>query len=68
MNHIPLKSSNIASVAYHPDTREMEVKFLHGGIKTYLDVPEHTLTNIQQCSSPGRFVHNILKKSHQEKK
>jgi len=68
MNHIPLKSSNVASVGYDPATQEMQIKFTHGGIKTYLDVPPHTLTNIQQCRSPGAFVHNILKKSHREKK
>jgi len=68
MQHVPLKSSNVESVAYDPSTREMEIKFLHGKTITYMDVPPHTLTNIQQCRSPGKFVHKILKSNHREKK
>lgn len=60
MQHIPLKSSNVASVAYDPDTKEMQILFKHGGMKTYLEVPPHALTNIQQCQSPGRFVHKVM--------
>lgn len=68
MNHVPLKSSNVASVGYDPVTKEMEIKFTHGGCRTYLDVPPHTLTNIQQCQSPGRFVHKVMMKQFKEKK
>jgi len=41
-----LKSSNVKSILYEDETREMVIKFQEGDIYTYFDVPFQTFLNV----------------------
>lgn len=66
--HVPLDSSNLASVAYDPDSQEMEVKFLNGSHYTYSDVPVHHFENLKVHPSPGGYFHQEIRRAHAGRK
>ena len=54
--HIPVKSSNIASAAYDEATKSMEVRFKSGGTYTYAEVPKHVYDGFMSADSHGSFL------------
>ncbi|OQX00458.1 MAG: hypothetical protein BWK73_48340 [Thiothrix lacustris] len=46
MVHVLVSSSNLRSVGYDPETATLEVRFRHGGVYQYYNVPEETYTVI----------------------
>ena len=60
MNHIPVISSNVVSIAYDRVIRKLEVKFKKSGIFIYSNVPENVYINFLQAPSKGKFVNTHL--------
>lgn len=50
-----VNSTNIASVGYDHDTREMTITFKRGGTYTYSSVDESTYQELVAASSPGQY-------------
>lgn len=48
-------SSNIAAVAWDPDTRELTVDFQSGDSYIYAGVPESVANGFTAASSPGQY-------------
>lgn len=62
MEHKPVNSSNIKTVAYDPETKTMEIAF-HGnsGTYSYADVPKETYDTLLAAESPGKHFHASVK-------
>jgi hypothetical protein len=55
-----LKSSNLNSAEYDPETRALTIAFKGGSSYTYSDVDEGTYTGLLAAGSPGKyFAENI---------
>lgn len=54
---IPMKSSNIAAIAYDPDTKTLEVEFTNGNRYQYEGVSPATFAAFQSAPSAGTFFH-----------
>lgn len=66
--HETLKSSNLKSVAYDPETKELEVVFANGGTWRYDDVAAHHVSNLQSHPSAGSYFHQAIKSAHEARK
>ncbi len=61
MEHKPVKSSNIDSIAYDPDTSEMQVRFRGGGTYSYAKVPQTVVDGLMNADSVGSHFHQHIK-------
>ena len=72
MNHIPVKSSNVESIAYDPETQVLEAKFKHGGTYQYHDVTpdkyQALLATIRSGESVGKHINTHIKGAHRHTK
>jgi hypothetical protein len=57
-------SSNIRSVGYDPENGVLEVKFHNNRVYQYLDVPAEEFEALMAAESKGRFLNQVIKKSH----
>lgn len=64
MEHIPVKSSNIESVGYDPDTRVMEVAFKSSGKYRYTDVSPEKHAAFVGADSAGKYFHQHIRPHH----
>ena len=53
---IPVKSSNIAGIAYDSQQMVLTVWFLNGSIYNYYDVPTAVWTSFQNADSKGKYL------------
>jgi hypothetical protein len=51
----PVRSSDLASVAYNERRRLLEIEFRSGGIYRYIDVPKEIFDALLASESKGRF-------------
>jgi hypothetical protein len=58
---VALDSSRIASMAYDPDSGELELEFVKGGSYLYSGVPQNVADGLQSSSSPGRYFDKFIK-------
>lgn len=58
---IPLKSSNLRSVSYDPDTKTLEVEFTNGNRYQYADVARATVDALIAAPSAGTFFHQHVR-------
>jgi len=58
---ISVTSSNIHSIAYNEQDKILFVKFLHGGIYSYFDVPSHIFNQILVAESIGKYFSQNIK-------
>lgn len=57
-----VKSSNIESIGYDPDKRELHVKFKSGGHYVYEEIESTVHTSAMAADSVGGFLHaNVIK-------
>jgi hypothetical protein len=68
MNHIPVSSSNIESIAYDPESQVLEAKFKHGGTYSYKGVPPQKYQALMAAPSIGKHLHLHIKGSHAHSK
>jgi len=59
MNMIPVSSSNISEIGYEGTT--LYVRFHHGGLYAYYNVPESVYRNLMSASSHGSFLAQHIK-------
>jgi len=57
-----VNSSNLASVGYENTSNTLEVKFNHGGIYQYSNVPESVYLGLMNASSHGKYFDANIKK------
>lgn len=53
---IPVKSSNLAGIAYEPQQQVLTVWFLNGTIYNYYDVPNAVWVSFQNADSKGKYL------------
>lgn len=61
MEHIAVRSSNIASVGYDESTETLEVAFIKGGIYQYQGIPKHLFEQLLSAPSVGQFFSYNIK-------
>jgi len=57
----PVESSNIDSVGYDRESRELRVRFKNGGLYSYEGVPEETHQELIEADSVGEYLHQNVK-------
>lgn len=62
MNRTPVSSSNLKTVGYDPETKQLEIEFLNGGIYLYSGVPESVYAGLMSASSHGSYFDAHIKK------
>lgn len=60
----PVSSSNVESVGYSPDSRELFVKFKNNSTYKYLDVPESVYTSMITDGSVGGYLAKNIKPNY----
>lgn len=56
MQHVPVESSNVRSVAYDAPSKTLEVAFNSGGVYQYEGVPSHLHQDLMNAASKGAFL------------
>lgn len=56
-----IDSANIAAVALDEPTGSLCVRFVNGGLYTYMDVSADEFDNLRYSSSVGHYLHNVIK-------
>lgn len=63
MTHFPTESSCFSSVGYDSDTQTLEVRFRHGGVYRYMDVPATVFAGLVGSRSRGRYYHEHIRRA-----
>lgn len=72
--HQPVKSSQVKSVAYHPESKTLEVIFHGSAAKPggstyrYSDVPPEVHAKMMAAPSVGKFLHAEVKSKYKHLK
>lgn len=53
MDRKPVKSSNIASIGYHPATKTLEIEFKNGSVFQYNNIEQSHHAALMTADSPG---------------
>lgn len=61
LQHTPVTSSNIASIAHDPATSTLEVQFKNGGRYQYAGVDARTHAALMAADSIGAHFHQHIK-------
>ena len=61
---IPMKSSNIACIAYDRWKRQLYVQFHTGQIYTYYNVPSDDVEGLMTADSVGQYFAKFIKDSY----
>ena len=68
MEMTPIKSSNVKSVGFDPESKKMRVEFSNGTMYEYSDVAPHVHAELRSAESVGSyFAKNIRGKYGVEK-
>lgn len=68
MEHVPVESSNVASIGYDPESQTLEVQFVNGGLYSYGGVPDGLFEQFRDSNSPGRFFQSHIKGQYETRK
>lgn len=61
MDRVPVRSSNLKSVGYDPESQDLEVEFHGGRIYVYFGVPSSVAEGLMAASSKGSFHASRIK-------
>lgn len=61
LHHVPLASSNLASVAYCPDEQLLELRFRSGALYRYVKVPPSIHGALLVAESKGRYFNEAIR-------
>jgi KTSC domain len=61
MQHIPVSSSNLASVGYDAPTHTLEIAFQSGSLYRYSGVPSTAYRGLLAAGSHGTYFHSFIK-------
>jgi hypothetical protein len=64
----PVKSSNISAVGHDPETQELQVEFVGGGVYAYDAVPADIHEALMKAESVGKFFHAQIKNAYKTRK
>lgn len=64
MRRVGVRSSNIASVGYDPDSAILEIEFNDGSVYQYSQVPELHFRGLIDSGSVGGYFHRHIKGSY----
>lgn len=56
-----VESSNIEAIAFDEKTQTICVKFIHGGIYSYIGANMEIYMNFRHAPSMGQYLHNVIK-------
>jgi len=68
MDRERVRSSNIRSIGYDPDSMTLEIEFTDGGIYQYFSVPAHVHEGLMRASSKGSYFHDHIKERYRFRK
>lgn len=68
IERVPVKSSNIVSVGYDPESQILEIEFRGGSVYQYQNVPTMTHFALMSADSIGSFVAKEIKDAYPCKK
>lgn len=54
-------SSNVESVGYDPEKKELRIKFKSGGTYSYAEVPKTVYESLMASDSKGAFVASAIR-------
>lgn len=57
----PVDSSNLGAVFFDEHSQTIGVKFLNGGLYTYMGVSEEVYMGLTHAQSMGKYLNNVLK-------
>ena len=66
MDRISVRSSNIRSVGYDPESSTLEVEFNTGSIYQYSNVPESEYESLMNSASKGRYLNRNIKGRYED--
>lgn len=61
MKRTSVRSSNVASVGYDPDSATLEIEFNDGSVYQYFQVPECHFRGLTDAGSVGKYFHRHIK-------
>ncbi|MFZ4436793.1 MAG: KTSC domain-containing protein [Syntrophales bacterium] len=61
MERQPVKSTNVDSVGYDPESKTLTVEFKSGGIYQYAGVQPEMYADLLAAESVGRFVSQVVR-------
>lgn len=56
-----VESSNIEAIAFDEKTQTICVKFIHGGIYSYIGASMEIYMSFRHAPSMGSYLHNVIK-------
>ena len=62
---IEVKSSNIRSISYNPETEVLVVEYLNGSMYEYLKVPSYIYDGLVESESKGSFMNKLVKGTYE---
>lgn len=65
LDHVPVTSSNLASVGYDPEEMVLEVAFKSGSVYRYSNVPMGVHVGLLSAGSKGKFFHQHIRNAYQ---
>lgn len=68
MDRQTVKSSNLESIGYNPETQELEIKFHKTGIYVYKNVSESLYNQLMKSQSKGHFFATYIRNIHAVKR
>jgi len=61
MQHVPVKSSVIASVGYSPEEKVLEIRFHTGRVYQYMGVPAERHDQLMVAESIGQYFNEMIR-------
>lgn len=56
-----MRSTSVSEVGYGPETRDLDVQFIGGGLYRYRAVPPFLYEALLVAASPGRFINERVR-------
>ena len=66
--HVPVRSTNIASIGYDPASQQMQVKFHSGATYNYFGVHPSVNDALMSAKSKGQFFDQQIKNRYRSQK
>ena len=60
MHRIPVPSTEITQVGYQEDSETLEIKFEHGGVYQFFNVPSSVFAEFMSASSKEGYYHSKI--------
>ncbi len=60
----PVVSSNLSGVGYSRTLQILRVRFKHGGVYDYYNVPEFKYTDFMNSQSKGKYFRQSIKEAY----